>query len=155
MILKVKNITLFLKKNEYQYVDESIVKKMIDVGLDNINSIINASVDDLMKIEGFQKKMATKIYTNIQKAIEDVELSKVMTASNLFGHGLGSKKLSLIINKNPNILQLKLSKQAFIDKIIEIDGFDTKTATQFVDNIDKFKDFLNKNKKFKIKIIKR
>ena len=39
-----------------------------------------------------------------------------------------------------------------IDKIIEIDGFDTKTATQFVDNIDKFKDFLNTNKKIKIKI---
>jgi NAD-dependent DNA ligase len=151
----VKNITYFFKKMNIKYVDESIVKKMIDVGLDNINSIINASVDDLMEIEGFQEKMATKIHTNIQKSIKDVELSKVMTASNLFGHGIGSKKLSLIINKNPNILQLKLSKQAFIDKIIEIDGFDTKTATQFVDNIGKFKDFLNKNKKIQIKIVKK
>jgi DNA ligase (NAD+) len=78
-----------------------------------------------------------------------------MTASNLFGHGLGSRKLSLIINNNPNILQLKLSKQKFIDKIIEIDGFDTKTATQFVENIDKFKQFLNINKKIKVKIIKK
>ena len=151
----VKNITYFFKKMNIKYVDESIVKKMIEVGLDNINSIINASVDDLMEIEGFQEKMATKIHTNIQKAIQDVELSKVMTASNLFGHGLGSKKLSLIINNHPNILQVKLSKKAFINKIVEIDGFDTKTATQFVDNIDKFKEFLNTNKKIKIKIIKK
>ena len=151
----VKNITYFFKKMNIKYVDESIVKKMIDVGLDNVNTIINASIDDLMEIEGFQEKMATKIHTNIQKAINDVELSKVMTASNLFGHGLGSKKLSLIINKNPNVLQLKLGKQAFIDKIIEIDGFDTKTATQFVENIDKFKNFLNTNKKIQVKIVKK
>ena len=151
----VKNITYFFKKMNIKYVDESIVKKMIDIGLDNVNTIINASIDDLMEIEGFQEKMATKIHTNIQKAIKDVELSKVMTASNLFGHGLGSKKLSLIINKNPNVLQLKLGKQAFIDKIIEIDGFDTKTATQFVENIDKFKNFLNTNKKIQVKIIKK
>jgi len=151
----VKNITYFFKKMNIKYVDESIVKKMIDVGFDNINTIINASIEDLMKIEGFKERMSTKIYTNIQKAIEDVELSKVMTASNLFGHGLGSKKLSLIINKNPNILQLKLSKQDFIDKIIEIDGFDTKTATQFVENIGKFKEFLSVNKKIKVKIVKK
>ena len=151
----VKNITYFFKKMNIKYVDESIVKKMIDVGFDNINTIINASIDDLMKIDGFKEKMSTKIYTNIQKAIKDVELTKVMTASNLFGHGLGSKKLSLIINKNPNILQLKLSKQDFIDKIIEIDGFDTKTATQFVENIGTFKEFLSVNKKIKVKIIKK
>jgi DNA ligase (NAD+) len=151
----VKNITYFFKKMNIKYVDESIVKKMIDTGLDDINKLINASVEDLLEIEGFKDKMANKIYTNIQNAIKDVELSKVMTASNLFGHGLGSKKLSLIINKNPDILQIKLNKQAFIDKIIEIDGFDTKTATQFVENIEKFKLFLNKNNKIKVKVIKK
>ena len=36
-----------------------------------------------------------------------------------------------------------------VEKIIEIDGFDTKTATQFVENIDKFKTFLDKNNKIK------
>ena len=44
----VKNITYFLKTMNIKYVDESIVKKMIDVGLNDINKIINASVDDLM-----------------------------------------------------------------------------------------------------------
>jgi len=149
----VKNITYFFKKMEIKYVDESIIKKMIDVGLDNINKIINAKIDDFLEIEGFQEKMATKVYTNIQNAIKDVDLTKVMVASNLFGHGLGTKKLALIINDNPNILKIKMTKKKFIEKIIEIDGFDTKTATQFVENIDKFKTFLDKNNKIKIKII--
>ena len=46
---------------EIKYVDESIIKKMIDVGLDNINDIINAKIDDFLEIEGFQEKMATKV----------------------------------------------------------------------------------------------
>ena len=146
----VKNITYFLKTMNIKYVDESIVKKMINVGLNDINKIINASVDDLMKIDGFKDKMAEKIFKNVQDAIKDVELSKVMTASNLFGHGLGIKKLSLVTNKNPDILKLKLSRKDFINKIVEIDGFDVKTATQFVDNIDKFKEFLLKNKNIKV-----
>ena len=149
----VKNITYFFKKMEIKYVDESIIKKMIDVGLDNINDIINAKIDDFLEIEGFQEKMATKVYTNIQNAIKDVDLTKVMAASNLFGHGLGTKKLALIVNDTPNILTIKMTKAKFIEKIIEIDGFDTKTATQFVENINKFKTFLDKNKKIKIKII--
>ena len=52
-----------------------------------------------------------------------------------------------------DILTIKMTKAKFIEKIIEIDGFDTKTATQFVENINKFKTFLDKNKKIKIKII--
>jgi len=149
----VKNLIYFFKKMEIKYVDESIIKKMIDIGLDNINKIINAKIDDFLEIDGFKDKMATKVYTNIQNAIKDVELTKVMAASNLFGHGLGTKKLALIINDDPNILKLKMTKKKFIEKIIEIDGFDTKTATQFVNNIEKFKTFLDKNKKIKVKII--
>ena len=151
----VKTITYFFKKIDVKFLDEKNVTKMIDGGLDNIYKIINASVEDFLEIDGFKDKMATKIYDNIQNAIKEVELSKLMSASNLFGHGLGARKLELIINEYPDILKINLSKHKFIEKIIEIQGFDTKTATQFVNNIDSFKDFLIKNKKIKIKIIKK
>jgi NAD-dependent DNA ligase len=149
----VKNLTYFFKKMEIKYVDESIIRKMINVGLDNITSIIEAKVEDFLEIDGFKEKMATKIYSNIQNAIKDVDITKVMTASNLFGHGLGSKKLALILKSDPNILKVKLSKNKFIEKIKEIDGFDVKTASQFVENIEKFNKFLEKNKKIKIKVV--
>lgn len=126
---------------------------MINVGLDNVTSIIEAKVEDFLEIDGFKEKMATKIYSNIQNAIKDVDITKVMTASNLFGHGLGSKKLALILKSDPNILKVKLSKNKFIEKIKEIDGFDVKTASQFVENIEKFNKFLEKNKKIKIKLV--
>ena len=75
-----------------------------------------------------------------------------MTASNLFGHGLGEKKLKKIIDNIPDILNVKLPKEELIESIIEIEGFDTKTSTQFVKNLEKFKKFIKENKNIKYKI---
>jgi hypothetical protein len=150
----VKNLVYFFKKMEIKYVDESIIRKMIDIGLNSINKIINASIEDLLKIENFKDKMTTKVYTNIQNAIKDVELGKIMTASNIFGQGLGNKKLDVIIKNIPNILEIKIPKKDLIEQIIDIDGFDVKTATQFANNLNIFKNFINTNKKITIKISK-
>ena len=113
----VKNILYFFKKMNIKNVDESIIKKMIDINLNSINKIINATVEDFLNIENFKNKMATKVYENIQNAIKDVKLSQLMTATNLFGSGLGSKKLQLIINKIPDILNLKINKSNLADEV--------------------------------------
>jgi NAD-dependent DNA ligase len=146
----VKNILYFFKKMNIKNVDESIIKKMIDINLNSINKIINATVEDFLNIENFKNKMATKVYENIQNAIIDVKLSQLMTATNLFGSGLGSKKLQLIINKIPDILNLKINKSNLADEIKKIDGFDTKTATQFAEKLPAFKKFLKENKNITI-----
>lgn len=148
----VKNLTFFVKKMNIKNLDESLIKKMIDVDIDSVPKIINVTKDKLLEIEGFKDKMATKIYSNIKESIKDVELSQVMTASNLFGHGLGGKKLKKIIDNIPDILDVKLPKDELIESIIEIEGFDTKTSTQFVKNLDKFKKFIKENKNIKYKI---
>lgn len=148
----VKNLTFFVKKMNIKNLDESLIKKMIDVDIDSVPKIINVTKTKLLEIEGFKDKMATKIHKNIKESIKDVELSQVMTASNLFGHGLGEKKLKKIIDNIPDILDVKLPKDEFIERIIEIEGFDTKTSTQFVKNLEKFKKFIKENKNIKYKI---
>lgn len=150
----VKNLTYFFKKMKIKYVDEAIIKKMIDIGLDSINKIIVASVDDFLEIEGFQEKMANKIYNNIQKAINGVEISTLMAASNIFGHGLGERKLKLIIDKYPDVFTKNYSLKKLVEMIIEIDGFENKTATKFTEGYEDFKKFLKDNKKIKFKITK-
>lgn len=151
----VKNLTYFVKKMNIKNLDESLIKKMIEVGIDTVPKILNSKVNDLLKIEGFKDKMANKIYNNIQSSIKDAELSQVMTASNLFGHGLGEKKLKKILDIIPNIITLKITKQKLTEKIIDIEGFDTKTASQFVSNLDKFKRFIKENSNIKYKIAKK
>ena len=69
-----------------------------------------------------------------------------MNASNIFGNGLGKRKLALIFSNIPDVMKHKADNK-LLNKIIEIDGFSTITATQFVENLDTFKG----SKKFKIK----
>lgn len=146
----VKNMTYFVKKMEIKNLDESLIKKMIDEDIDSIKKLISVTKSKLLNIEGFKDKMASKIHKNINDGIKNVELSKVMTASNIFGHGLGEKKLKKIVENLPNIISSKISSKSLLDKIIEIDGFDTKTATKFVENIDEFRKFLKDNSKITI-----
>lgn len=141
----IKNMVHFFKKLEIKNIDEKLIIKLIDNGYNTINKILNMSVDDFLKLDGFQEKLANKIYDNIEDGIKKVELSKLMTASNIFGGGLGIKKLSLVVNNIPNILELDKSKNELIEIIKEIEGFDTKTANQFSEKLNKFKSFLNKN----------
>lgn len=148
--LLVKNLTFFFKKMNIKNIDESIIKKFISVGLNSIYRILYACVDDFMNVEGFKDKMANKIHSNIKNGIKDVPLNRVMYASNIFGSGLGEKKLLLVIRKYPNILKSKKTKDNMIKMINEIDGFNTKTSTEFVNGLPKFKKFIKELPKIKI-----
>ena len=128
---------------------------MIDIELDSIEKIILAKEKDLLKIEGFKDKMASKIYKNIQDAIQDVNLSTLMAASNIFGHGLGERKLDIIIKEHPDIFKKKISKENLLEMIVKLDGFESKTANKFIEGYEDFKAFLKKNPKIKIRIGKK
>ena len=39
-----------------------------------------------------------KIYENIEEAFDNIKLETLMAASNMFGRGLGSKKIALILS---------------------------------------------------------
>jgi DNA ligase (NAD+) len=100
------------------------------------------SINDLMKVEGFKEKMATKIYNSIQKQIEEKKLAIIAAASNIFGRGFGEKRISIILKEEPNIITEETSKNEKINKIKEIDGVAVKTATLFVEKIPEFKEFM-------------
>jgi len=151
----VKNLTYFFKKMKIKYVNNAIVKKMIDVNLNTIDKIIVANEIDLLEIDGFKEKMAKKIYTNIQNAINNVNLSTVMAASNIFGHGLGERKLDIIVKEYPDILKKKISKKKLLEMVIKLDGFENKTANKFIEGYSEFRNFLKRNPKIKIKITKK
>lgn len=136
----VKNMTFFVKKMKIKYVDESIIKKFIKIGINSIPKLLKACSDDFLKVENFKERMATKVYNNIRSSLKNVKLSLLMAASNIFGSGLGEKKIALITKAYPNILADRSKK--LIDKIIDIDGFSTKTATEFVKGLPEFKKFL-------------
>jgi DNA ligase (NAD+) len=145
---KIKELTFFVKKLNIENIDEAIISKLIDADIDTIEKIMSIDKSDLSNISGFKEKMIEKIYMNIHTRMKNLTILDIMIASNTFGHGLGERKLTKIMETYPDIIKLYSDNDndTIIDLIKEIDGFDTKTAEYFVKGLDKFIDLFNKLK---------
>ena len=138
--LHYKKILYFFRTLGIENISEGLIKKFIDYEFDSIKKILLITKDELLSLDGIQITMANKLYTNIHKVIDSpISLDKLMTASLVFGHGFGLKKFKAIITKIPNILELSYVSGEIIETI---NGFSTKTTTQFVSNLDTFKLFM-------------
>ena len=140
--VKEKNITGFFKGLEVDGLGAGNVVKIISAGYDTVGKIIKMTEQDFLKVDGFQKKMASKIYTGIKEKIEKAPLVTIMSASNIFGHGFSETRLGPIIQTYPDILLSQESNEAKIQKLTEIKGMASKTASAFVEKIPDFIAFL-------------
>jgi DNA ligase (NAD+) len=153
----VKNIYFFFSTLNTKGLGEQNVRKLISAGFDNILKIIMASTDDFLKVEGFAEKSSENLVDSIKKAINEVPLYKIMAGSNKLGHGIGEERIKQILSNFPNLLNdyKKWDEEEFIDKIKQLDGWETKTSTLFVSNFEEFIKFFNSIKKYiKLETIK-
>ena len=142
----MKNITLFFTTIGVKQVSQGNVKKMMKSGFRTIPKILQMTKDDFLKVDGFKDKSATTIYTGIKEQVEKASMAKLMTASNIFGHGFGEKKFDLILKEYPSILTSNETKEEKTKKLASVKGMAEKTAKQFVEQIDEFLDYLNETK---------
>lgn len=134
-------ITSFFKKIGVKYLSEGIVTKLVGAGYKTPIDVLAAKTEDLYNIHGLGKKVVDKIYENIVEAFNGTKLETIMAASNIFGRGLGSKKLALIIKTYPNILEEKWNEKMIEEKVLAIKGFDILTARRFAVHVKEFKEF--------------
>ena len=137
----IKLITDFFKKLKTDSLSQGTIKKLYNNGYNTIKQIIHMNIEDFIKLDGFQKTLSEKLYKNIKDAIAKCTIIDLMSASNCFGRGLSYKKLEIIYQHYPHILQMNTNDN-LKDKIIEIDGFSDKTASQFVNNLNNCKKFI-------------
>jgi len=140
--VKEKNITGFFKGLEVDGLGAGNVAKIIAAGYDTVGKILRMTEADFLKVDGFQKKMAAKIYTGIQEKLAKASLVTIMSGSNVFGHGFSETRLGPIIETYPDILTSTESNEAKIQKLTEIKGMASKTASAFVEKIPDFIAFL-------------
>jgi NAD-dependent DNA ligase len=138
----VKHIVHFFETLDIANLGKGMVTRLIDYGLNTIPKILNASIKDLMEIDGIQEKMAKKIFSNIHKGVKFVELPLLMASSDTFHGGLGKRKLTALVKEYPDILEWKSNKKQIIELIEEVDGFSTISATHVATGLPKFKQFL-------------
>jgi len=150
-ILK-KNIYFFFSTLKAKGLGEKIVDKLYNAGYDSVIKLLSMTKTELMNnnMDGFKEKTIDNILNSIKTSTINITLAQLMTASNKLGHGLGLERMKTITNNIPNLLDnYKVwTHKDFINKITELDGFDTKTASLFVDNFKDFINFFNQIKKY-------
>ena len=140
--VKEKNITGFFKGIEVDGLGGGNISRIIETGYDTVPKIIKMSINDFLKVDGFKEKMANKLHAGIHQKLNEVNLTTLMSASNIFGRGFSDKKLELILGEIPDILVSSKSQSQKIAAVSAIKGMAEKTATAFVSQIDEFKTFL-------------
>lgn len=138
----IKQILYFFNQIDVKYISEGIITKLVNNGYNSIIKILKADKTNLYKIEGLGEKIINKIYDNIQEQFNNIDLATLMSASGLFGRGMGIKRMKLITDTYPDILHNKWTSTELEEHIIKIDGFDKKTANQFTKNFNKFISFI-------------
>jgi DNA ligase (NAD+) len=140
--VRLKKISGFFKDLGVDGLSTGNTKKIINGGHDTIEKILAMKKEDFLKLDGFKETLAEKVYTGIQEKIQSISLVKLMSATNLFGRGLGERKIKPIMDNIPDILTSSDIEQEKIDKVLNVKGMAKKTAIAFVEKIPQFLMFL-------------
>jgi NAD-dependent DNA ligase len=147
-----KNLYFFFSTLDTKGLGEKVIDKLYEAKFDTVSKILDLTKEKLEKanINSFKEKTIDNILKAIKKAVSDVMIAKIMAGSNKLGHGLGFERMKQVLSNYPNILEEYnlWSKDEFIENIKDIDGWDTKTATLFVNNFNDFIGFYNSIKKY-------
>ena len=140
-IAEIKMISSFFSNMGIKNISDATVEKIYNSGYDTLIKIFKAKKDDFEKIEGFQKKLSEKIYTNIHSGLKNITKDVLLGSSGIF-EGIGKRKLKVLFDNFPDILDVKLSDKEMLEKIINIEGFSDKTGEKIILNLNKAREFL-------------
>lgn len=141
--ITTKKLVHFLSTLRIKQVSDKTVEKLVQHKIDTIQKLVRLKETDLNgKIEGIKDRSASRIVQNIQEGIKDVPLERLMDASGCFGFGLGEKKLQLITQKYPNVLDM--NDNDIKSKVSSIKGYSDNSALSFYEGLKEFKKFLQK-----------
>ena len=138
----IKSYTYFMAKLDVGSVKESTIKRLYENGFDTLEKILKIKVEELKQLDGFQEKSAIKIVDNFAK-IKNSDCDILLDASNILGRGFALKKIKLVSEKYPLNKKVDILKLT-VDDLLKIDGIGNVNAKQFVENIKKFYEFLDK-----------
>ena len=132
----LKLMESFFSKIGTKHLKEATIKKLYSTGLDTILKIIAADKKDFLKVDGIEEKGAERLYNNIQKSLKDITIPKIIGASQLFGFGVGVKRVTALFQDYPDILKdyKSKTKKKLLERIRNIEGFDSM-AENIVENI--------------------
>jgi DNA ligase (NAD+) len=143
--LDIKRLSHFFVKMETDGVAEGVVAKLYKAGYTTLKSIIELTPETIAKIDGFKSRSAEKVRLAIDEALSKATPLKLMVASNMFESGFGDRKLKLIINAYPAIVDITKKYIPTITELVSLEGVAEKTAKAFIEYLPNFWKFVEMN----------
>ena len=137
--VNIKSIEHFTSVLGMKGVGKGIVERLYKKGVTSIKELLEVTEEQLLKIEGFQKKSAQKLINEIKESLKKADCLTFMDASNLFGRSIGAKKLKLIVSNYPSIME---GVQPSEETLSTIAGVGPITAKQFIEGLPEFFEFM-------------
>ena len=141
--IRLKTFQNTISKLEIDGLKDATVSVLFDAGICDLKSLFELNESSLFELNlpGFKQLKINALLNSIQRTKQNLDCVKLMSASNCFGKGFSTTKLNSILDKFDNIFDKGITHE----DILNLEGFGVLTARQFVDNIPKFKKFLEDN----------
>ena len=139
--IKIEIINSFFEGIDAPHIRSGNVVKLFDAGYHSPASIIRAMKTELQYVLG--ESAGDKIWEGIQTKLNDIPLGVLAGSSELMGRGIGKRKMTKLIEAigEEPILTERIDT-ALRERIANVDGFGALNAATIVDNLQKFRDFL-------------
>ena len=139
VVVQEKQIVGFFKALGVDGLRLGYVKRLIEAGYDTVPKILKMSQEEFLNVRGVKGKLAKKMYEGIRERMTTADLPLIMHATNIFGRGLGKKKLRTILSAFPDILTSKDSKEELEKQVVSVSGMGNKSAELFVEQLPVFR----------------
>lgn len=136
---QIKTIVRFFKVVGIDGIREGLVRKFFEHGFTSIQSFLQADENAFSNVPGTGITTARKLVDTIRSSLQNVDMATLMMASNTFGSGIGEKKLQVVFEQFPHLLD----SPPELDAIANLPGFNLITAEKISNGISGFKAFLN------------
>lgn len=145
----VKRINRFFEKLDIKELGQARIQKLYENGIDTIIKIISSTKEELIDALD-SEKLGEKIYTNIKEGLRGIKTSNLLGSTGVFGEGIGQRKLEVLFENIPNILEIADSED-LKEQILKTPGYSDISANLIVDNIQYAIIFMNSVKPFILK----
>lgn len=158
---RIQHLSKFFSTLGVDFMRVGTVRRLYAAGFTNVKSIIKATPEDFLRIEGVKNATANKIYEALHSVLDrGVPLTVLMDASGTFPHGMGQTRFEKIAEQYDlmKLLSEDSTKQERV--LLQIPGFGSSTIQSFIKGAPKFLRWLSvvgiepvtsKKKKVKVK----
>tara|TARA_E500000331_G_scaffold351027_1_gene396951 strand:- start:1337 stop:3235 length:1899 start_codon:yes stop_codon:yes gene_type:complete len=143
--IAIKELTFMFKSLDIKNIAEKTVRRLYEGGYKSVFDLLNVKDPSLLcSIDGISTKTADNIINEVKK-IPDRSLLDIMVASNMFGRGMGERKIKLILNNIPDPVSNTIITK---DMLKAIDGIGEENAKCFLEGLEMFKVFYHKIREY-------